>query len=166
MTNELLSARTSETISGIQHIIRQRIIAVFREKAKTNAELGRAVEYNIGRKVRRMGHGFIGGVGDIRHMDEADPIFSLYPHKIHRIKNKRVRLWRILEYGAGRHIIEASIAPFLHFWSRGKWYKTPSVDHPGQKGRFFFASTRYENKKLFEREIKKYLMRFFRRYSV
>lgn len=54
----------------------------------------------------------VGGVGRIQRMDALDPIKDLPIPRI--ISSPQVKLWRILEYGAGRHPITArniSIAP-------------------------------------------------------
>ena len=75
-------------------------------------QITRAIQKNITSKVFRVGKSVIGGTGNIKQMNEADPI-----HGLNRDIKSGVSLWRILETGTKPHLITAVNANKLKFFS-------------------------------------------------
>lgn len=67
----------------------------------------------------------------------------IHPRHDRTVNDGKFNLLEALEYGTKPHKIQASRAPLLHFWWKrmGRWVRTFSVYHPGNRAYNFFRPT-------------------------
>jgi len=144
--------------------------------------LAQQVASNITSRVVVAGSQVLGGTGDIKHMDAADPLMRLRSPS-----DTKIRLWRILEYGVSPFSDSLKARdpskPMVFWWRRagilfigkspsfflaramsgpfsgqramiGKPPFTDAIDHPGQLGRFYWQDSRLEARKIFNTVVK------------
>jgi len=144
---------------------------VTKKKYAAWAGIRNDINCNIFSKFMRGGNVLHVGTGEISYMDRKDPILSLGRD----LKGKSglpVRLWRILNWGVkGKYEIAARGKGLLtFFWIKlGRWVRFKKVNHPGQKGKFYFNKAAqevgYTVSGKYGKLIRKIYFKYMKRYS-
>lgn len=130
------------------------------------------VAQNITSSIKRTKRLLVGGTGDTSYMDQNDPLVTF-----RNPSNTEVRLWRILEWGvdAFKNIkAQNPNKPMVFYWRRigqlfiGKPFRAPyteAIDHPGQRGRFYWEKTKFDTEKIFQVRMRLAMSIIVARYS-
>jgi len=125
--------------------------------------------------VTKRPHGLIGGTGNIKYMDQNDPLLTLQDRTP---SSDNVRLWRILEWGVEEiYTLQARNPqkPMVFWWKRenklfvgvpGKApHNLPISEHPGQRGRQYWETSMYVSEGIFRTNMHAQMQLIVSRYS-
>ncbi len=153
----------------------QKAIFTTTDKTKSHyaawAGIRNDINCNIFSKFMRGANKLNIGTGEISYMDRKDPILNL-DRDLKGKSGLPVRLWRILNWGVkGKYEIAARGKGFLtFFWTKiGRWMRLKKVNHPGQKGKFYFnkavQEAGYTVSGKYGKLIRRIYFRYMKRYS-